>query len=143
MDKKFAVSIALGLALCMPLVASARTINITGGSLDCDSGILTDSLGATSTHSTDLCQGGGGPIVGTIMQAWGITDGNTPTVAAGDFVTDEMGVRYQCPAYPGFPRCYDLTHTAWYRAQMIAIAHQLKALGVSGGLFGAWINSVK
>lgn len=101
-------------ALLAPSMASARTISITAGSLDCDTGIVTDTLGATSTMSTDLCKAGGGPIVGTIQMSWGLLDGQTPTVVAGSIVTDERGKTGICPWFISMG-CYDLTHTFWYR----------------------------
>jgi hypothetical protein len=114
---KKALGFAIGLTLLVPMFASARTITINAGSLDCDSGVLTQTGGATTTYSTDLCHSGGGPIVGTIPMSWGLLDGQTPIVPAGTIVHDERGLTGICAWYIA-SGCYDLTHTNWYRERM-------------------------
>lgn len=111
-NKVFAV--VLGVSLLLPALAAARTVTISGGSsLDCDSGIVTDTLGATTTMDTAICRAGGGPIVGTIAMSWGLLDGQTPQVQGGTVVTDERGKKFMAPWF--IPYSYDLTHTFWYR----------------------------
>ncbi len=75
-----------------------------------------------------------------VQSAWG-TNSSVPQVNGGAIVTDEGGFTSPCPTF--ILKCVDVTHTTYYRTQMLSIGHQLKASGFSGGIFGYWINQAQ
>lgn len=98
---------------------------------------------ASSANAADcsvvVCGNGNPALIG---MPWGLTGGETPTVASGTTIVDEMGVEDVCPSwYPS--GCYDITKTSYYREQMLELGRILKAAGWSGGRFGGWIEAAQ
>ena len=91
---------------------------------------------ANTTYTN--CDGGSPEMV---VGGWGTTNSAVPHVKGGDTVVDEGGVVNICPA--SIAICVDLTHTAWYRTQMLTLGKQLKDFGITGGRFSYWINLAK
>lgn len=77
-----------------------------------------------------------------VMSVWG-RNSDVPRLHADQTTTDEGGLTYSCPSWIGLMGCVDITHTSYYRGQMQNVGRQLKAFGVSGGMFGYWINQAQ
>jgi hypothetical protein len=135
--KQFATGVlVLGLLFSATPALAANTI--AGCSVPPDHGIYNES----------------NELVGCIKaEAWNkaMTDyshtiiGALPTFAAGESVTDEHGVMYECPVWFGFFRCVDATKTPEYRAYMQDMARDLIARGWSAQfpVFAEWVASVR
>ncbi len=82
--------------------------------------------------------GNGDPLA--VTQVWGLTGHQTPHIQSGATIVDEGGIVDTCPAWYGMMGCFDLSRTDYYRNQMKELGRQLRALGVTGGVFSYWIN---
>ena len=78
-----------------------------------------------------------------IVSPWG-TNSSVPHLLPGTSSTDEYGVPVLCPIFT-FTYCLDLTHTNYYRNQMIALAKMLIANGSAWEfpVFKGWVASVR
>jgi hypothetical protein len=106
-------------------------------------------VGFASTASAAVCGeldangvliqcGNGDPR--NVMQPWGLTGHQTPTIAAGAVVVDEAGNVDTCPAWYGKMGCSDISRTDYYRNQMRNLAKQLQSRGFAVGIFSYWLT---
>lgn len=74
---------------------------------------------------------GGDPM--RVVQAWGLNGYQTPTLNAGQIISDEAGITDMCPVwYPvtiSGKSCFDVSHTDMYRNQAREIARGLQKNG--------------
>lgn len=83
------------------------------------------------------CGSNGSPE--NVSNTWGGTNSSVPHVQPGEITYDEGGVPMPCPTW--FTNyCVDISGTQYYKDSMLVLGHQLKLLGVTGGIFGYWIN---
>ncbi len=98
---------------------------------------MAQSTDCQATPTPASCQGNGDPM--NLTMPWGLTGYQSTLIKPGASVTDEGGWTLSCPV-EFRSGCFDITHTAYYRTQMLSIGQQLKALGYTGGPFGGWIK---
>lgn len=94
---------------------------------------------AQSTLSVTYTQcGNGNPA--DVIGGWGTNNAGVPAMTLGQTATDDGGITDTCTVPSG---CVDIFHTPWYISSMVSLGRQLKALGMTGGRFGYWINLAK
>lgn len=77
-----------------------------------------------------------------VINGWGSTNNDVPRLVRGATVYDDGGIAATCPSWYPFD-CVDLTHTSFYKDQMISIGKGLAKLGISDGVFSYWIKQAK
>ena len=137
--KKTIASI-LVIAGFLPVVAMARVITVPAGQLDCETGIVTDNLGATSTHSTNLCKAGNGNPE-NVVGPWGFTNSQLPRVEPGASVKDAAGLLSFCPLWFGrhLTYCVDISGTEYYKGLSRIAAQQISGQGFAPGPWAYWL----
>lgn len=92
-----------------------------------------DSLGSvifTTTAATRGACGGTNPL--TVMQVWGLDAAHTPTISAGESVTDKFGITYTDTCFKwekGLTGCMNLTGTDYYIERTLSMGRELLASG--------------
>lgn len=77
------------------------------------------SAAVDCTANPGACSGGTIPTL--LTMPWGLTGGETPTIAPGTSITDGYGHTFTCPWWFPPAGCYDITKTAYYRTTVLGI----------------------
>ena len=118
MSKARILAAVVALFALAPVAAFAQVIPVAGGTVDCSTGIFTDSITlvqtpATTAQSAGCPKGNGNPE--NVVNIWGTTNSGIPHVQPGQSVTDQWVFTSLCPAW--FTNyCVDISHTAYYIA---------------------------
>lgn len=119
--KKIA-SIVLGIALIVPVAASAASC----GEID------------PITNTVVQC-GNGSPE--TVVNGYGVKNGDVQRLAPGQTVADAAGITSTCPVwFSAQMGCVNIFGTEVYKGQARSLARQLQASGFSLGLYAYWLT---
>lgn len=123
------MGVALAVLMSVPALASATSVTCAAG----DHAVYAaDDVTITSCVSGAAWQA-------AMLEQVARAANHLPVVAVGAVVKDAAGISYTClPGYVRYdPGCYDLTHTAEYKAQAKLIAEEL-----SGNFgWGYWLTN--